>query len=81
MSLELRPCVLTLLLVYPVFLVPGILFFRSIVRNKPLADARRNRQLTIIRFFIFVVLAPLGAMLAVAVLGWLDPVYFYVRDL
>ncbi len=76
MVFGLRACVITLLIVYPAFLAAGVWFFRYIVKNKPHADAKRNKLLTVLRFFLFVVLVPAGAVLSIAVLGWLDPLFY-----
>lgn len=79
MDYALRPCVLTLLIVYPPFLAAGIFFFRHVVRRHPHPDAARNKALKIVRFLMFAVCVPLGAVLSLAVLGWLDPLYNIVR--
>ena len=76
---QLRPCVITLLLVYPVFLIAGLLFFQHLIRNHPHKDAGRNKLLTPLRFALFVLLIPVATVLALATLGWLDPLYFMVR--
>lgn len=77
--LLLRPCIITLLIVYPVFLAAGVWLFRYMVRTRPHRDVRRNKSFTILRFLIYVVLSPLGCVLALAILGWLDPLYHLVR--
>jgi hypothetical protein len=79
MALGLRPCIITLIIVYPVLLAAGIWFFRKIVKSKPHKDPERNRLLTALRFMMYVVLAPIGIISALAILGWLDPLFFLVR--
>lgn len=79
MTFGLRPCLITLIIVYPIFLMAGIAFFRHVVKNKPHADPARNRSLAALRFMLFVVLLPLGALLSMAVLGWLDPLFHLVQ--
>jgi hypothetical protein len=78
-GLYLKPCILTLLLVYPFFLLAGVACFRYCKRHYPHKDPKRNELLTFLRFALYVVLMPLGALLAAAILGWLDPVYHLVR--
>ncbi len=77
---ELRPCITTLLIVYPSFLLAGAWFFCHVVKKHPHKDPVRNKLLTPLRFALFVVLIPIAAVLALAVLGWLDPLYFIVRQ-
>lgn len=79
MNYALRPCVLTLLIVYPPFLAAGYFFFRHVVRRHPHPNAARDKQLRLLRFMMFVICVPLGAVLSMAVLGWLDPLYNIVR--
>ena len=81
MVLGLRPCIITLIIVYPAFLLAGILFFRAIVKNSPHKDHNRNKLLTKLRFLLYIVLLPVGAVAAIAILGWLDPLFFLVRKL
>ncbi len=79
MAFGLSSCIITLIIVYPVFLIAGILFFQKIIKSSPHKDYKRNRQLTILRFLLYVVLLPIGTVSALAVLGWLDPLFFLVR--
>ena len=81
MILGLRPCIATLVIVYPVFLVAGVFLFRAMVRKYPHKDQKRNRHLTVLRFLLYIVLMPLGVVLAIGILGWLDPLFFLVRSL
>lgn len=79
--MALRPCIITLLIVYPFFLAAGVYFFRHITRARPHPDAGRNAQLKALRFMLYVVLMPVGSLLALAVLGVLDPLYHVIRSL
>jgi hypothetical protein len=77
--MALRSCILTLLVVYPVMEAAGVAWFMRMVRKHPHKDPAGNRRVTVLRFLLYVVLLPLGVTIAMAILGWLDPLFFMIR--
>ena len=80
--MHLRSCVITLLVVYPVFLTAGFLFYRYLQKTKPSPlppGHPRARFVKPWRFVMFVILLPLAAMLSFAVFGWLDPLFHAIQ--
>jgi hypothetical protein len=79
-----KSCIVTLLIVYPIFLSSGIWFYRHIQKTKPHpfpAGDRRNNSVWFLRFALYILLLPLGATLALAILGTLDPVFHLIVNL
>ena len=82
--MTLSACIITLLIVYPLFLAAGMWFFRYIQKTKPnplRANDMRTRFVKPWRFVMFVVLLPLALTGALAALGWLDPLFYLVASL
>jgi hypothetical protein len=78
----LRSCVLTLLIVYPAFVLAGYRFYRHMQKTRPdplPPGDPRARLVKPLRFLLYVALLPLGLTLSLAILGWLDPLYHLVR--
>ena len=75
-----RPCIETILIVYPFFVMAGMSFFRAVTKKSPHKDAKRNRALIALRFMLYVILLPLGAVLSLAVMGFLDPLFFLIKN-
>jgi len=74
-------CILTLLLVYPVFLGAGIWFYRYMQKTRPQPmppGDPRNKLVRLWRLAVHVVLLPLGATGSLAVLGWLDSLFYFI---
>lgn len=81
--MTLSACIITLLVVYPLFLAAGVWFFRYIQKTRPnplCANDVRTRFVKPWRFVMFVVLLPLALTGALAVLGWLDPLFYLVAS-
>lgn len=80
--LHLRACVCTLLIVYPLFLLAGVMVYRWVIKQ-PLSPKLHPMQVKLLkplRFLIFVVLMPLAITMALGVAGALDPLFFWIRD-
>ncbi len=79
-----KSCIVTLMIAYPVFLAFGIWFYRYTQKIKPLpfpADDRRNRTVGPLRFTLYVVLLPVEVTIALAILGWLDPLFHFIKNI
>lgn len=77
------PCILTLMIVYPPLLAAGWWAFRYFHKANPRPFPEgdmRNRTVGIFRFLLFVALFPLGILLAAGLMGWLDPLFWLIRD-
>jgi hypothetical protein len=81
--MSLPACIVTILVVYPAFLLGGIALYRYAQKTKPRPFPEgnpRNKFVRPWRIAVHVVLLPLGAVLALAALGMLDPLFFLIRD-
>ena len=81
---DLPACIVTLLIVYPAFLAAGILFYRHMQKTRPRPFPEGDPRNRIVRWWRLVVhagLLPPGATLSLAALGWLDPLFFFIRGL
>jgi hypothetical protein len=82
--MHIRPCILTLMIVYPLFLAAGVWFYRHLQKTapRPLPDSDpRSKFIKPWRITVFVVLVPLATTLSLAVLGWLDPLFYKIASL
>ncbi len=80
----LRSCIITLLVVYPVFLATGIVFYRHIQKTRPNPLPPSNPRARFVRpwrFAMYIVLLPLAVTLSLAALGWLDPLFHLIQAL
>lgn len=81
--MSLSACIVTLLVVYPVFVIAGYAFYRYVQRKSPVPYREgdpRNRIIRPMRFAMHVLILPLGATLSLAILGLLDPLFFLIRS-
>jgi hypothetical protein len=80
--MNLRSCILTLLIVWPVLEALGVWFYQYIQKTRPQPlpeNDPRSKYVKHFRFLLYVVLMPFGVTLALALIGALDPIYHLVR--